>query len=44
VPLPEVHRRICDWLLEQARRELNERERISLDERERIGLFRAMLN
>ena len=44
MPLPEVHRRVCDWLLEQARRELNERERSSVDERDRISLFRAMLN
>jgi len=36
VPLPEVHRRICDWLLDQARREVNKRERITQ--------FRPLLN
>jgi hypothetical protein len=29
LPLPEIHRRICDWLLEQARRELNDRDRVA---------------
>lgn len=43
VSLPEVHRRICDWLLEQARRELIDRQN-DLDDRQRIIFFRPMSN
>ena len=43
VSLPEVHRRICDWLLEQARREWYQLQ-IDREVRQSITCFRPMRN
>ena len=41
MPLPEVHRRVCDWLRREARREQTLREMMDPD---LINRFRPLLN